>query len=351
MRRDRVCLLALGILAVLLLPVAASGQASPDSVSAFPHAVPVPFGPGERLGYKVKLGIFSVGEGHMTVMGVDTVRGFPSYHVSLGIKGGIPFARVDDEFQSWIDIHSLVSRRFIQDIHQVGSERFRHYEFFPEEWRYERVDIEEEGEMPTSLPLDDISFIYFIRSLPLVVGQEYRFNRYFKETGNPVVIRVVRKDTVEVPAGTFETIVVKPIIQTRGLFGKGGEAELHFTDDDRRLMVYLRSKVPLVGSITLHLREIQEGRPFRPFAISGDPPPPERGLRHSVAVGHPEMGHRVEDPAGEPHFHALADQRSTPHDLADDRPVPIGSVLGGARTSRRRGPRCPWSHFCGSETG
>ena len=280
-RRDRARLPALGLLgalAVLLLPAAASGQASPppahDSVSAFPHAVPVPFGPGERLGYKVKLGIFNVGDGHMTVMGVDTVRGFPSYHVSLGIKGGIPFARVDDEFQSWIDVHSLVSRRFIQDIHEVGYERLRHYEFYPEEWRYERVDVEEEGEIPTSLPLDDISFIYFVRSLPLVVGQEYRFNRYFKETGNPVVIRVVRKDTVEVPAGTFETIVVKPVIQTRGLFGEGGEAELHFTDDERRLMVYMRSKVPLVGSITLHLREIQEGRSFRPLPISGDSPPP-----------------------------------------------------------------------------
>ena len=280
MRRDRARLLTLGALGVLavLLPAVVSGQASAttthDSVLAFPHAAPVPFGPGERLGYQVKLGIFSVGDGHMTVEGVDTVRGFPTYHVRMGIEGGIPFARVDDEFQSWIDVHSLVSRRFIQDIHEVRYERLRHYEFFPEEWRYERMDVEEEGEIPTSLPLDDISFIYFLRTLPLVVGQEYRFSRYFKETGNPVVIRVVRKDTVEVPAGTFETIVVKPVIQTRGLFGEGGEAELHFTDDDRRLMVYMRSKVPLVGSITLHLREIQEGIPFRPLAISGNPPPP-----------------------------------------------------------------------------
>jgi hypothetical protein len=272
---------ALGLfaaLAPLLFPTAAAGQASAttsgDSASLFPRAVPVPFGPGERLGYQVKLGIFSVGEGHMTVMGVDTVRGHPSYHVSMGIEGGIPFARVDDEFQSWIDIHSLVSRRFIQDIHEVRYERLRHYEFFPEEWRYERRDVEEEGEIPTSLPLDDISFIYFVRSLPLAVGQEYRFNRYFKETGNPVVIHVIRKDTVEVPAGTFETVVVKPIIQTRGLFGEGGEAELHFTDDERRLLVYMRSKVPLVGSLTLHLREIQEGLTFRPLSANGQQQPP-----------------------------------------------------------------------------
>jgi len=95
------------------------------------------------------------------------------------------------------------------------------------------------------------------------VGKEYTFNRYFRESGNPVVLRVLRKETVTVPAGTFETVVVRPIIQTRGLFSQGGEAELYFTDDHRRLLVQMRSKVPLVGSISLHLRSITEGRPLR----------------------------------------------------------------------------------------
>ncbi len=74
-----------------------------------------------------------------------------------------------------------------------------------------------------------------------------------------MLLRVVRRDEVEVPAGVFKTIVVEPTIQTRGLFGKGGEAELHFSDDERRLLVYMRSKVPVLGSLTLHLREIREG--------------------------------------------------------------------------------------------
>lgn len=239
---------------------------------------PVPFGPGERMEYQVRLGRFSVGEGHMEVHGLDMIRGHRSYHVSMGVRGGVPLARVDNLLQSWIDVEKLTSRRFIQDQNEVRTKRFRQFEFYPEERRWERADIDEGGELPTDLPLDDISFVYYVRSLPLEVGETYTLDRYFQEDGNPVVVRVVRKDRVQVPAGTFNTIVVQPIIQTRGLFGEGGEAEIHFSDDNRRLLVQMRSRVPIVGSLSLHLTHIQPGRPLRPLPAAweeGEEPGPD----------------------------------------------------------------------------
>ncbi len=224
----------------------------------------VPFGPGEHLIYKLKLGIFSVGEGHLEVIGLDSVRGELTYHMSLRIGGGVPGFRVRYDYHSWIRVQDLVSQRFIRDQQEGGHKAYRHYEFFPQEMRFERGDNDEAKDMPTDQPLDDLSFLYFVRSLPLEVGEEYSFDRYFKEGGNPVVIRVLRIETIDVPAGRFETIVVRPIIQTKGLFSQGGEAELYFTNDERRLLVSLKSKVPLVGSLTLHLKSITEGHPLRP---------------------------------------------------------------------------------------
>ena len=124
------------------------------------------------------------------------------------------------------------------------------------------------GELATALPLDDISFIYFVRSLPLEVGQTYTFSRYFKKEGNPVVIEVERRDVREVGAGTFNTIVVRPTIQTDGLFADGGEAELHFTDDENRYLVYMRVGMPVIGSITLHLENIVPGTPIHSGAVA-----------------------------------------------------------------------------------
>ena len=97
--------------------------------------------------------------------------------------------------------------------------------------------------------------LYFARRLPLKVGDVYTIDRYYKADANPIVLRVVRRETVTVPAGTFETIVVRPTIKTSGLFGEGGEAELFFSDDQYHTLVQMRSKVPLIGSLSLHLRQ------------------------------------------------------------------------------------------------
>ena len=272
-------------LLVLLVATASGTMAAPAGAQTrAPWATPaqpldaiVPFEVGELLEYKVKVGIFNAGEGSLEVAGIDSVRGNPAYHAIMRIDGGVLFARVHDKFQTWLDTRTLSSHRFIQDQHEVGSERYRHYEMYPERGVWEREDDVEVGDMPTSLPLDDISFVYFIRTLPLEVGDVYTFDRYFKETGNPVVVRVLRKEEKEVPSGVFKTIVVQPIIRTRGLFGQGGKAELYFSDDDRRALVYMKTSIPgaLPGNLTLHLTSPPAWQP-QPASTEekSDAPPP-----------------------------------------------------------------------------
>jgi hypothetical protein len=224
-----------------------------------------PFGPGERLDYQVKLGVANVGQGHMEVVGIDTIRGRPAYHVTMAIRGGLRFvARVDNSLESWMDIQTLASHRFIQDQDELRTKRYRQFDFFHDTRRFVRADGEESGTMITNMPLDDISFVYYARTLPLEVGQVYTLNQYFRPDRNPVILQVLRRDQIRVPAGTFNTIVVRPIIRTRGIFSEGGEAEIHFTDDSRRLMVYMQSRVPGMN-LSLHLREHRPGRPLRPM--------------------------------------------------------------------------------------
>jgi hypothetical protein len=250
---------------------AASGDIhAPSGDTLTPAATP--FGPGEQMEYQVKLGIANVGNGHMTVHGIDTIRGHPAYHVSMGIRGGLRFvARVDNTLESWMDVHTLASHRFIQDQDEIRTQRYRQFDFFHDTRRFVRADGEEQGTMITNRPLDDISFVYFARTLPLEVGRTYTLNQYFRPDRNPVVLQVLRRDRVQVPAGTFNTIVVRPIIRTRGIFSEGGEAEIHFTDDDRRIMVYMQSRVPGMN-LTLHLRDYTPGRPLRPLRTQATQP-------------------------------------------------------------------------------
>ncbi len=238
---------------------------SEADVPVDPFAARAPFGPGERLTYKVKVGIFNVGEGYMSVVGLGEHDENPVYRIQMELQGGLGPAKVDDTYQSWFDVTSLQTWRYVRDIDEVGYQSYRHWEFFPERMTWERQDVEEVGDLGTALPIDEIAFIYFVRTLPLEVGKSYTFNRYFKEDGNPVTVRVLRKDRRETEGVWYNTIVLQPEIRTDGLFGEGGQAEIHLTDDERRIPVYVKSDIPkFPGSLTLHLRSVQEGYPLHP---------------------------------------------------------------------------------------
>jgi hypothetical protein len=271
--RTRISLLlalALGIMGGDREPLAGQVPESLGPVKAnIQSPAAVPFGPGERLEYDVRAGILASGEGYMSVNELETVRGRTTYHVTMAYGGGNWLAKVQDQFDSWIDVIDLTTLSSIEDTNQLGKRRYKHFEFYPERMIWERPENGKTGELASAEPLDQISFFYFARTLPLEVGDEYELNRYYKESGNPVILRVLRKDTVNVPAGTFPTIVVQPIIQSSGLFGEGGKAELYFSDDERRLLVQMKSHIFLIGSLTLSLRSIVEGHPLRP--TGGEP--------------------------------------------------------------------------------
>jgi len=216
----------------------------------------------EAAEFEVKLGLMSVGTGHLTVFAYDTVDGHSTFHSVLAIDGGFGPAKVRDRFESWGDAASWLrsrdvsSRRFVESLHEVTYRRNRTYEISPERGEWVRDDGTK-GRTDADKPLDDLAMLFFARSLPLRVGDVYTIPRYFKSEGNPVVLRVLRRETITVPAGTFETVVVRPTIKTSGLFSEGGEAELYFTDDRFHSLIQLKSKVKVVGSLTLRLKKYQ----------------------------------------------------------------------------------------------
>ena len=262
------------------------GGTSPDTAGgpAREH-VEAPSWIGEELRYKIKYGLFGIGEGSIGVSRIDTIDGRTTYAAEMRIKGGIPGARIDQKIYSWIDTEGLFSRRFVKD----EEDRPREYDFHAEERLVHQIRHKDTTwTIPTSEPLDDLSLVYLVRTLPLEVGQTYTFNRYFKEEGNPIILKVLRRDRREVGAGEFNTIVVQPIIPNSSLYSEGGNAEIHLSDDERRLVVYMKVDV-FVLNLTLHLEGFRQGalwdeRGAGGAEVGGTAPgpasPPGPGLAH-----------------------------------------------------------------------
>jgi hypothetical protein len=211
----------------------------------------VPYGVGERLEYSVYFGKLRVGNGSMEIPDVQDIRGRDTWHVVFQLHGGLRFVfRVDDTFESWIDRRTGNSLRFHKDQNESHHDKETTFEMFPDRGIYiEQGDTAEAG---VKDPLDDASFMYFVRTIPLEIGETYSFNRYFRPDRNPVTIKVLRKDTLNTPIGRIPAIVVQPTIKTPGIFSQNGKAEVWLSDDKRRIMLQMQSGLPF-GSINLYL--------------------------------------------------------------------------------------------------
>jgi Protein of unknown function (DUF3108) len=249
--------LALSLVALLAGPASAQpAQLVPSSpVPQVGGRAEVPYKVGEELRYKATFGVIPAGHARMRVDGVELVRGRPAYHVVFSIDGGVPFFRVHDRFESWIDVQTLSSLRHVQQVNEGRYHRNTTYEIYPDRGTYEKGDSVFSS---VSHPLDDGSFIYAIRSAGIKVGETRRDDRYFRPDRNPVVLTGLRQESVQVGAGNYDATVVQPSIKANGIFSEQGEAQVWFSDDSHRYPVMLRSKFAKF-SLRLELESVTQG--------------------------------------------------------------------------------------------
>jgi hypothetical protein len=102
---------------------------------------------------------------------------------------------------------------------------------------------------------DVLSAFYFIRSQPLAVGKSFEMSAISGKKAYKLRVICHREETVEVPAGTFKTWVIEPVLKDDGLFKAKGRLWIWVTRDARRMPVKMQSKIP-VGSVKAELVQI-----------------------------------------------------------------------------------------------
>lgn len=247
---------ALLLSASLVLAAGGKAQTAPPEPAhpALRDSVPmrVPFAPGERLEYQVKFGIFRVGHAEMEVVAIDTIRGEPAYHVRFAVHGSAIFYSMTDTLESWFSVYDLTSRRFVQNNDENGKLYQHTYEIFPERGYF--IQDGKDTLPTTAQPLDDMSFFYFARTVPLDTGATYEYDRYFRPDRNPVTLHVLGDESVNVPAGRFDAVVVRPVFKSHGMFAEGGRAQVYLAADSTRIPLLIKSWMS-VGYLTISLRD------------------------------------------------------------------------------------------------
>ncbi len=240
-RLDAIALFALASLAAM--PV--SGQSTC-----------LPFGPGEQLTYAVKAAKLGArGKLVMLVMGPAELRGRAAWLLRSEASVGVGFIKGSDKSTSWVDPVRLATLRFTQQERHVVSRSSDSVEVFPDERRWERSQGRT-GETLTTDPLDVLSYIYYLRTLPLAVGATWTLNRHLDSDRNPTIVTVIGRDSLETPAGRFAAWNVEMHVRDKDHYAGAGTLKLLISDDERRLPVRIESVMPIVGASVMTLSSV-----------------------------------------------------------------------------------------------
>ncbi|MBI2620272.1 MAG: DUF3108 domain-containing protein [Ignavibacteriales bacterium] len=215
------------------------------------------FGVGERLVFDVGYSFIVAGEAVMTIPKVDTVRGRPAYQILFTVNSTPSFSwifKVEDRYETIFDVEGLFPWRFVQKIRE-GKYRS---DFEAEFDQINNVARAEEKEYPIAPYTQDIvSAFYFARTIDYTgmrPGQRTQLENFYKDTTYPLAIKFLGHQRIEVDAGTFDCIIVEPLIKEGGLFKAEGRIIIWMTNDERKIPVKVSTKVA-IGSIDAELRE------------------------------------------------------------------------------------------------
>ncbi len=89
---------------------------------------------------------------------------------------------------------------------------------------------------------DPLSAFYEMTKWDLKIGQPAYIDIFDSKKLWKTEVQVLRKERVSVPAGDFDTIVIKPVLKSEGIFPKTGDITIWATDNDKKLPVLLKSK-------------------------------------------------------------------------------------------------------------
>jgi len=99
---------------------------------------------------------------------------------------------------------------------------------------------------------DPYSSFYYVRTLPLEVGKSVFVSLLDNKQLWNVEIQVLKKEKLDTILGKINTILIKPLMKSEGIFQKKGEIYIWLTDDARHIPVKMKTKVA-IGSITATL--------------------------------------------------------------------------------------------------
>ncbi len=237
-------------------PEAASVSTGGGSIPTYPA---VPFSPGELLEFSIDYGPVNAGEASLEVRDVLDSGGRSCYRVESKARSNRVFSAfymVRDKVVSHIDRETLFTRYFSKRLRE-GDYRKNVVIRFDHDAGLARYADGRELEIEPGCH-DILSAFYYVRTLDFSGAGTHSIYTHSSHKNYYLEVIVHGRETVKVPAGTFDCWKIEPIILGEGLFQFEGKLTIWLTADARRMPVLMKTKVK-VGAIDASLKSYTAG--------------------------------------------------------------------------------------------
>ncbi|MBU2493385.1 MAG: DUF3108 domain-containing protein [Bacteroidetes bacterium] len=210
---------------------------------------------GEKLTFDVKYGFVTAGVAEMAIPKMKKIFGRNAYHITFQVNtvpSFDPFYKVRDRYETYLDNEGLFPWRFEQHIREGGYSR--DFSAFFDQRNGKAKTSEGSYDIPEYVN-DIVSAFYLARTFDytkLKIGDRFNLQNFYKDKVYPLDVVFKGKETIEVSAGTFDCIIVEPLVQEGGLFKSEGNIIVWLSDDELRIPIKVKTKV-LIGSIDAEL--------------------------------------------------------------------------------------------------
>jgi hypothetical protein len=228
-----------------------TGAAPPESTAAVPWKI------GEYFQFSIAWNGLNGGSSLMQVQNVQRVGDRRAYRIiSKTVSNSFvsKFYKVRDRAESYIDVDSLYSVRFSKHLREGGYKHDLDVRFD----QSAHQAIYDDGttlDVPARVQ-DVLSAFYFVRTVPLPTGATISVPTHDNKKSYDMQVQVLRRERVQVPAGKFDCVVVRPVLKSEGVFQSKGGIDVWLSDDEKRIPVLVKSKVS-VGSISVSLTDMR----------------------------------------------------------------------------------------------
>jgi hypothetical protein len=229
-------------------PVASGDESARSGRTPVP-AGSHPFAVGERLTFSVRYEFVKAGEATIEVEDIVDYEGRRAYRLATIAKSTMPFSlvfEVEDRVESLLDVERLHSLRYEKNIREghyeknevVVFDQQRHVAVYP---GGKEVALEPDA-------LDVLSSLFYVRFMDLKVGSSVFIDNHADEKNYALEIKILKEETVKVPAGTFDCYVAEPILKAAGIFQHEGRLKVWIAKEHNNIPVKMESSI-VIGAI------------------------------------------------------------------------------------------------------